>query len=126
MSAPKGNANALRHGLYAKHYTPEQRKELSQMAHDDLRHEINSARVVAADILKCHYQIMAGEKVDLDQLAKNVGSFCNIIERIGLAVSRYSLLTGSNPGLNDSLAEALATLPMYEDEENVDLRKGID
>jgi hypothetical protein len=69
---------------------------------------------------------MAGEKVDLDQLAKNVGSFCNIIERIGLTVSRCSLLTGSNPGLNDSLAEALATLPMYEDEENVDLRKGID
>ena len=126
MSAPKGNSNALRHGLYAKHYTPEQRKELSQMDYDDLRHEINSARIVASDILKIHYQIMAGEKVDHDQLAKNVGSFCNILERIGLTVARYSILTGSNPGLNDSLAEALATLPMYEDEENNDLRKAID
>lgn len=34
--APKGNCNALKHGLYAKHYTPEQKEELRQMGHRDL------------------------------------------------------------------------------------------
>jgi hypothetical protein len=41
----------------------------------DLIHEINSSRVVSADILKIHYQIIGGERVDVEQLAKNINSF---------------------------------------------------
>ncbi len=40
MGAPKGNTNALKHGLYAKHYTPAERAELRRMLPDDLQHEM--------------------------------------------------------------------------------------
>jgi uncharacterized protein YjcR len=45
--APKGNTNALKHGLYAKQYSPEEQKELRRMSFDDLQHEINAMRKVA-------------------------------------------------------------------------------
>jgi uncharacterized protein YjcR len=65
--APKGNTNALKHGLYAKLYSPEQKADLKKMALDDLAHEINAACVVVSDILKCHYQIMATGQVNIPQ-----------------------------------------------------------
>ena len=111
--APKGNTNALKHGLYAKHYTPEQRNELRRMAYNDLRHEINAARVIAADILQIHYRLMSGEPFDLDQLTKNVSSFFHAIDKVSLCAIRYSILTGTNANLNDSLADALSLLPAY-------------
>ena len=72
--APKGNTNALKHGLYAKHYSPEEQKELRRMSFDDLQHEINAMRKVAADILEEHNKIKAGGVVDLEQLARTDNS----------------------------------------------------
>ena len=58
--APRGNCNALKHGLYAKHYTAEQKEELRKMEHGDLRHEINAARMIVSDIIKMHAGTDAG------------------------------------------------------------------
>ena len=36
MGAPKGNTNALKHGLYAKRYSPEETAGLRKMQPEDL------------------------------------------------------------------------------------------
>ena len=40
MGAPKGNKNALKNGLYAKHFTPEEREGLRKMKPEDSTQEI--------------------------------------------------------------------------------------
>jgi len=114
--APKGNCNALKHGLYAKHYTPEQKEELRQMEHGDLRHEINVARMILSDIVKIHKQIMAGKQVDIEKLTKLDNSACNAIDKVSLCATRYAILNGENVNLNDSLTEALEGLPLHEED----------
>jgi len=114
--APKGNCNALKHGLYAKHYTAEQKEELRKMGHGDLRHEINAARMIISDIIKIHVELMAGEKVDIDKLTKLDNSACNAIDKVSLCATRHAILNGENVTLNDSLAEALAGLPLHEED----------
>jgi hypothetical protein len=114
--APKGNCNALKHGLYAKHYTPEQKEELRQMDHGDLRHEINAARMIVGDILKLHAGLMKGEKVDIDQITKLDNSACIAIDKVSLCATRYAILSGECETMNDSLAEALAGLPLHEED----------
>ena len=114
--APKGNCNALKHGLYAKHYTPEQKEELRQMGYGDLRHEMNVARMIVADMVKIHKQIMAGEPVDIEKLTKLDNAACNVIDKVSLCATRYAILNGEDANLNDSLAEALEGLPLHEED----------
>ena len=114
--APKGNCNALKHGLYAKHYTEEQKEELRKMGHGDLRHEINAARMIVGDILKLHASLMSGEKVDIDEITKLDNSACNAIDKVSLCATRYAILNGECEKLNDSLAEALEGIPLHEED----------
>ena len=92
--APKGNCNALMHGLYAKHYTPEQKEELRKMGYGDLRHEMNVARMIVADMVKIHKQLMAGEPVDIEKLTKLDNAACNVIDKVSLCATRYAILNG--------------------------------
>ncbi|MGA2489997.1 MAG: hypothetical protein ABSF99_07385 [Anaerolineales bacterium] len=122
MPAPKGNTNALKHGLYAKHYTPEQRKELKYMSYEDLRHEINVTRVAASRIFELQVQILNRNPVDTDELAKNVNALCNAVDKISSCAVRYSILVGDNATINDSFAEALSQLPAYDPDDDTDPR----
>jgi len=122
VAAPKGNTNALKHGLYAKHYSPEEQKELRRMSFDDLQHEINAMRKVAADILEEHNKIKAGGVVDLEQLARTDNSLCNAIDKVSLCAIRHSVLTGNNPTVNDSMLEALLGMKQFDPEDESDPR----
>ena len=112
--APRGNCNALKHGLYAKHYTEEQKNEMKQMGHRDLRHEINAARMIVSDIIKLHAGLMRGEQVDIDKITKLDNSACNAIDKVSLCATRHAILNGDCTSLNDSLTEALEGLPLHE------------
>jgi hypothetical protein len=114
--APKGNCNALMHGLYAKHYTPEQKEELRKMGYGDLRHEMNVARMIVSDTVKIHKQLMAGEPVDIEKLTKLDNAACNAIDKVCLCATRYAILNGEDASLNDSLTEALEGLPLPEED----------
>jgi len=114
--APKGNCNAMKHGLYAKHYTPEEKEELRKMGYGDLRHEINVARMIVGDIVKIHKQLMAGEQVDIEKLTRLDNSACIAIDKVSLCATRHAILNGECDTLNDSLAEALAGLPLHEED----------
>ena len=54
MGAPKGNKNALKNGLYAKHFTPEERAGLQKMKPQDSTHEMYVLQVVISDLFEQH------------------------------------------------------------------------
>ena len=114
--APRGNCNALKHGLYAKHYTAEQKDELRQMGHADLRHEMNAARMIVSDAMKLHAKLMEGEQVDIEKLTRLDNSACIAIDKVSLCATRHAILNGDCVTLNDSLSEALAGLPLHEED----------
>ena len=92
------------------------------MSFDDLQHEINAMRKVAADILEEHNNIKVSGVIDLDQLAKTDNSLCNAIDKISLCIIRHSVLTGKNPTVNASMLEALLGMKQFDPEDESDPR----
>jgi hypothetical protein len=114
MAAPKGNHNALKHGLYANHFTPAESDDLRQMAWNNLIFEINGSRSMAEKAMALVYRLMAESDPDVDKIVGILNTWNSLARSIGMLVLRHSTLTGENPGLIDSLAEALAGLPLHE------------
>jgi hypothetical protein len=112
--APKGNANALKHGLYAKHFKPEEKVELRQMAWNDLLYEILGSRSMAEKAMELANREMAVPAPDVAKVVALINTWTSAVTSISLAAARYGVLTGENANLNDSLAEALAGLPLHE------------
>ena len=61
MGAPKGNKNALKNGLYAKHFTPEEWAGLQKMNPKDGTHEMYVLEAVIDDLFELH--ILETERV---------------------------------------------------------------
>ena len=121
--APKGNTNALKHGLYAKHYTPEQRKDLKHMSPEDLTHEINLLRSIAADLYAVHIMLKAfGSQLDIDKYDSNANSIVNAADKVGSLAVRLSTLSGTNASINDEFYAALDELPAYDPYDDTDPR----
>ena len=122
MPAPKGNLNALKHGLYARHYTPEETKELKRMECDNLLYELMAARSKAD---KCHglaeAEIVKPEK-DVSKIVAFLGAWDAALLTVGTLAGRIATLTGQNTTLNDSLAAALAEMPAFDPEDESDPR----
>ena len=57
MGAPKGNRNALKHGLYAKHYTAEELARLRKMTPDNYEPELGMIRMVVNNVFEIHVYI---------------------------------------------------------------------
>ena len=112
--APKGNANAIKHGLYAKHYKPAEKAELRQMAWNDLLYEILGSRSIAEKAMDLANREMAVPAPDVAKVVALINAWTSAVTSISLAAARYGVLTGENAGLNDSLTEALAGLPLHE------------
>ena len=112
--APRGNSNALKHGLYAKHYKPEEKVELLRMAWNNFLFEILGTRSMAEKAMDLANREMAMPSPDVVKVATLISAWTSAITTITLAAVRYGVLTGENASLNDSLAEALAGLPLHE------------
>jgi hypothetical protein len=112
--APRGNSNALKHGLYAKHFKPEEKAELRRMAWNNLLFEILGTRSMAEKAMDLANREMALPAPDVAKVATLISAWTSAITTITLAAVRYGVLTGENASLNDSLAEALAGLPLHE------------
>jgi hypothetical protein len=112
--APRGNSNALKHGLYAKHFKPEEKAELRRMAWNNLLFEILGTRSMAEKAMDLANREMAMPSPDVARVATLISAWTSAIITITLAAVRYGVLTGENASLNDSLAEALAGLPLHE------------
>src|SRR4030042_357588 len=103
MAGSKGNKNALKHGLYAKHYSEQQRKELegtSPLAPFD---EINMLRATIDRLLK-----LIDQCDDEDRRVKLYNALYTGTQRLLAAMRTHTILVGDNQELLTSFWEAVA------------------
>ncbi|MGA2488639.1 MAG: hypothetical protein ABSF99_00420 [Anaerolineales bacterium] len=124
MAAPKGNTNALKHGLYAKHFSPTEQAGLRSMSPEDYRHEINMLRVAVKNMFQIHSDLkkivermLACEQpADVDGLAKITNSLALAVTALNTTARTYALFNGTDTSLNDSIEEAMDSLPVFLDD----------
>ena len=116
--APKGNTNALKHGLYARHFNADQRAALKRMDWDDFRHEEFMHRAVGEGIFKLLNDLLAGDQPDPGQVSSLVHSLHINTASASTSARTHALLNGERQ-LGDALSEALADVPFdLEEAEN--------
>jgi len=102
--APKGNQNALKHGLYAKHYTPEMLPELQNMSPDDYLMELAASRATLGKALDIFFNC-----TDEDRQIKLFNSCVIALKAIISTIHKLRLASGDSPefkGLWETLQEA--------------------
>jgi len=124
MGAPKGNTNALKHGLYAKHFSPEEQARLRKMAPDDYRHEIHMMRVAVNNVFEIHAYVrkmmaeavLNNQPVDVQALAQITNSLSLAMTALNTTARTYALFSGTDTSFNDDFDEALNSLPVFLDD----------
>jgi hypothetical protein len=121
MGAPKGNTNALKHGLYAKRFSPEEIAGLRKMPPTDLRHEFYMMRVAVRNTFEIQQRIRArldspagfNNPEDEEALAKITNSLALAVTALNTTARTMALFDGTDSTLNDPLDEALSSLPIF-------------
>ena len=122
MGAPKGNKNALRNGLYAKHFTPQERAGLRKMNPEDSTHEMYVLNVIIRDLFEQHIlerELVKklreqGGKVDLEALTRLDNSLSLAITALNGTKRTHALLNGTDATSNDAFDEALNSLAIFK------------
>jgi hypothetical protein len=109
--APKGNTNALKHGLYARHFLDDQRTGLKRMEWDDFRHEEFLHRVIAEGIFEILNDLLTGYKPDIDQVIKLANSLAICTLAAGTHARTHACLNGSAVPLDEAFSGALDDVP---------------
>ena len=112
--APRGNTNALKHGLYARQFNQEQQDGLRRMAWNDFRHEEFAHRAVGARIFKLLNDLLGTNKVDTSDLLKLVSSLQINTAATNTSARTHALLNGDDGQIGDALSQALDDVPFYE------------
>ncbi len=124
MAGIKGNTNALKHGLYARHYDVQDRAELRRMSPEDFRHELYLMRSVVSNLYAIHNRLrrlveeklVLGEPADLEGLSRITNSLSLAVTALNTTARTYAVFNGRNSLLNDALDEALDNMPIFLDE----------
>jgi hypothetical protein len=124
MGAPKGNKNALKNGLYAKHFTPEERAGLQKMKPQDSTQEMYVLQVVINDLFEEHILEREhvkklreqGKEVDLETLTKLDNSLALAISALNGTKRTHALFNGTDATSNDAFDEALNSLAIFKKE----------
>ena len=124
MGAPKGNRNALKHGLYAKHYTAEELERLRKMKPDNYEPELGMIRTVVNNIFEIHNYIKkmmaeamrTGQPVEVEALAKITNSLSLALTALNTTARTQALFSGTDTSFNDDFEEALNSLPVFLDD----------
>ena len=107
----KGNTNALKHGLYAAHFSDEtSQTALKKMPFDDLRQEIAALRIVGEKIMAK----IEGQP-DTDDLSKLTNSFVAAITAINTSMRTQALLQGTYNPLDDAINQALGKFDPFDE-----------
>ena len=92
--------------------------------------EIIGTRSMAGIVKDLNNREMGNPAPDIAKVVPLILAWNTTVSTITLSALRYSFLTGANVSLNDSLAEALAGLPLHEpdplDNLVLDLKEGND
>ena len=124
MGAPKGNTNALKHGLYAQHFTMQEQGWLRRMAPDDYRPEIHIMRKAVKNVFDIQVRIRvlldnipsSNDPKDFEALAKVTNSLALAVTALNTTARTQALFSGTDSGLNDPLDEALDSLAIFLDD----------
>ena len=100
--APPGNKNALKHGLYAKHYIPQSRDALDSMPPLESLPEIYMLRAQLDGILT-----LIADCEDEDRRIKLYNALFTGAHRLSLAMRTHTLLVGKDNELLTTFWEAL-------------------
>jgi hypothetical protein len=102
MGAKKRNANALKHGLYARHYSDEEVRSLKEMPLLDSAQEIQMLRASLDKILS-----MIEGAQDEERKLKLFNSLFLGAQRLANAMRTQTLIMGDNREVLTSFWEAL-------------------
>jgi hypothetical protein len=124
MGAPKGNTNALKHGLYAKHFSPEEQAGLRKMPPEDYRHEIYMMRVAVKNVFEIHANLHkymetvqnSARHEDIEELSKITNSLALAVTALGTMARTHALFSGTDTELEDAFDQALNSLPIFLDD----------
>ncbi len=124
MPAPKGNTNALKHGLYAKHFSPQEHAGLRNMTPEDYRHEINMLRISITRLFEIQTRLhdnLQGplgedQSSDIDAFAKISNSLSLAITALSSLARTYALFHGVDSSVQDALATALNRMTIFIDD----------
>ncbi|MGA2490609.1 MAG: hypothetical protein ABSF99_10580 [Anaerolineales bacterium] len=116
MPAPKGNTNALKHGLYAKQFNEDQRAGLRKMDWNDFRHEEFAHRAIGEAIFILLHDIITGFQPDIELVVKLVNSLAINTTATCTCARTHALLNGEEPESDDPLSIALDMVPAFLDE----------
>ena len=124
MGAPRGNTNALKHGLYAKHISPEEQAGLRSLAPEDFHNEINLMRVAVGRLFGIQALLHAmvedhlrtGQPCDVDALANISNSLSLAITALNTTARTHVLFKGADKSMNDAYEIALNSLTIFIDD----------
>ena len=124
MGAPKGNRNALKHGLYAKHYTAEELERLRKMKPDNYEPELGMIRSVVNNVFEIHVYIRTlmqeavrnGQPVEVQALAQITNSLSLALTALNTTARTQALFSGTDTSFNDDFDMALNSLPVFLDD----------
>jgi hypothetical protein len=124
MGAPKGNRNALKHGLYAKHYTAEELARLRKMRPDNYEPELEMIRSVVNNVFEIHIyihklmqeEVKNGQPVEVEAWTKITNSLSLALTALNTTARTHALFTGTDTTLNDDFEQALDSLPVFLDD----------
>jgi hypothetical protein len=116
MPAPKGNTNALKHGLYAKQFNDDERAGLKKMHLDDHRHEVNALRTVGAELYRLFKIQLSLPVVDVSKAVALSNAIEMVAVATGTSARTHNLLNGTDEPVGDALSEALGNVPFFEDD----------
>ena len=124
MGAPKGNRNALKHGLYAKHYTAEELERLRKMKPDNYEPELGMIRSVVNNVFEIHVYIRTlmqeavrnGQPVEVQALAQITNSLSLALMALNTTARTQALFSGTDTSFNDDFDMALNSLPVFLDD----------
>jgi hypothetical protein len=100
------NGNAVKHGLYAKNYTPIELAELPAAMAANLDEEIAMMRICMARVFDATQQ----EDVNLEQLQDLLGSLGVAATRLSGLLKTQKLLSGDHAAIASAITEALAAV----------------
>jgi hypothetical protein len=123
MGAPKGNKNAFKHGLYARHIPSSEQDLLRNMPPEDYQQEITMLRMVVKNIFEIHTRLHAQmqrqpediQSCDAEAFSKVNNSLSLAVTALSTLARTHALLCGADASLTDSFEQALASLPIFFD-----------
>lgn len=123
MGAPKGNKNALKHGLYAKEISEEDQKELRKMPPKDFEHEIRMMRVAIKNTFELQMELREEIRSQkgkarlekIEALGRITNSLAAAVAGLSTLARTHALINGRDESINNPLTEALMQLPIFLD-----------